>query len=87
MENLNSIGKPSTFACPDCDGVLWEIADTRPARYRCHTGHAFSLRTLADTQGTATEDALWTAMAERHEAEAEEAARHARHVQDMLTPP
>ena len=62
MEQLNGIGRPSTFACPDCDGVLWELDDTEPARYRCHTGHAFSLRTLEATQAGATEEALWGAI-------------------------
>jgi two-component system chemotaxis response regulator CheB len=62
MERLNHIGKPSMFACPDCDGVLWEMDDAKPPRYRCHTGHAFSLRTLEETQSSKTEDALWGAI-------------------------
>ncbi len=35
METLNEFGKPSMFACPDCDGVLWEVGDANPPRYRC----------------------------------------------------
>ena len=62
MENLDAIGKPSHVTCPDCSGVLWEISDTRPPRYRCHTGHAFSLRSLCATQDSASEDALWAAI-------------------------
>ena len=62
MEKLNDIGKPSTFACPDCDGVLWEVGDADPPRYRCHTGHAFSLRSLEATQSGAAEAALWGAI-------------------------
>jgi len=62
MEHLNAIGKPSTFACPDCDGVLWEIAGTQPKRYRCHTGHGFSLRSLVYTQALNTDHALWGAV-------------------------
>jgi two-component system chemotaxis response regulator CheB len=62
MERLNQIGKPSMFACPDCDGVLWQIDDSKLPRYRCHTGHAFSLRTLEETQSSKTEDALWGAI-------------------------
>lgn len=62
MEDLNQIGKPSVFACPDCDGVLWEIMDSKPKRFRCHTGHAFSLRSLEHTQATNTNRALWSAI-------------------------
>ena len=62
METLNEFGKPSMFACPDCDGVLWEVGDANPPRYRCHTGHAFSLRSLEATQSSATEEALWGAI-------------------------
>jgi two-component system chemotaxis response regulator CheB len=42
MSDMNSIGKRSVFACPECNGVLWEIEDGDLARYRCHVGHAFS---------------------------------------------
>ena len=60
--NLNALGKPSTYSCPDCNGVLWEIQDLQPPRYRCHTGHAYSLRSLIDAQTVATEDAIWGAI-------------------------
>ena len=62
MEDLDQIGKPSVFACPDCDGVLWEILDSKPKRFRCHTGHAFSLRSLEYTQATNANRALWSAI-------------------------
>ena len=47
---------------PDCHGVLWKIEDSHPARYRCHTGHAFSIRTLEHTQAAASEEALWSSI-------------------------
>jgi two-component system chemotaxis response regulator CheB len=80
MERLNEIGKPSMFACPDCDGVLWEIDDSNPPRYRCHTGHAFSLRSLEETQHGRTEDALWGAIRslEQREGLLRALARHSR---------
>jgi two-component system chemotaxis response regulator CheB len=62
MEHLQAIGFPSTFVCPDCKGGLWEIRNTQPQRYRCHTGHAFTLRTLQHAQGEATDEALWSAL-------------------------
>ena len=62
MQNLDAIGTPSKITCPDCSGVLWEIRDSQPRRYRCHTGHAYTQRTLEHTQGTRTDDALWIAL-------------------------
>jgi two-component system chemotaxis response regulator CheB len=77
MEHLNAIGGPSRFACPECSGVLWEIGDAKPRRYRCHTGHAYTLRSLADTQDQAADEALWSAMRalQEHEALLRELAR------------
>ena len=82
MERLNEIGKPSTFACPDCNGVLWELDDTEPPRYRCHTGHAFSLRTLEATQAGAMEEALWGAIRalEQREGVLRKLAEHGRSI-------
>ncbi|MEO7709547.1 MAG: chemotaxis protein CheB, partial [Caldimonas sp.] len=59
METLHDIGRPSTFPCPDCDGVAWEVDNADPPRHRCHTGHAFSLRFLEATQSGTAEAALW----------------------------
>jgi two-component system, chemotaxis family, protein-glutamate methylesterase/glutaminase len=70
MEQLNAIGHPSRFACPECSGVLWELDDTQPRRYRCHTGHGYTLRSLVATQGEATDEALWGAMRALQEREA-----------------
>ena len=58
MQNINEIGNPSGLTCPDCGGGLWEIKDSPVLRYRCHTGHAFSGRSLAHTQVESTESAL-----------------------------
>ncbi len=69
MENLKAIGSPSTFTCPDCGGVLFEL-DNEPVRYRCHTGHAFSLRSLAHVQEELTDSALWAALRALQEKEA-----------------
>jgi two-component system, chemotaxis family, protein-glutamate methylesterase/glutaminase len=62
MEHLEAIGRPSTFVCPDCSGTLWEIAGASPTRYRCHTGHAFTLRTLEQTLSETLDTSLWSAI-------------------------
>lgn len=70
MEDLNHLGKPSAFTCPDCEGVLWEIAGSQPRRFRCHTGHAFSLRSLEHTHAINTNQTLWSALRALQEREA-----------------
>jgi two-component system chemotaxis response regulator CheB len=70
MHALKSIAAPSTFTCPDCGGVLFELNDKRPIRFRCHTGHGFSLRSLAFTQEEITDSALWAGLRALQEKEA-----------------
>jgi two-component system, chemotaxis family, protein-glutamate methylesterase/glutaminase len=61
MEHLTRFAKPSSFACPDCHGALYEVRDAHPRRFRCHTGHGFTIRTLQNTLAEASEEALWSA--------------------------
>lgn len=58
MEHVNAIGSPSNLSCPDCGGTLWEVSDGSLLRYRCHTGHAFSGRSLAHNQMETAENSL-----------------------------
>jgi two-component system chemotaxis response regulator CheB len=69
MEHLEAISKPSTFVCPDCHGALWEVLDSRPQRFRCHTGHGFTARTLQDALALAGDEALWNALRSLQERE------------------
>jgi two-component system, chemotaxis family, protein-glutamate methylesterase/glutaminase len=62
MTHLGEIGSPSTFVCPDCHGSLWELGNVQPPRFRCHTGHAYTLRTLQHAQSVGTDEALWNAL-------------------------
>jgi two-component system chemotaxis response regulator CheB len=41
MENQEHIGTPSTFSCPECGGILWELEEGGLLRFRCRVGHAF----------------------------------------------
>jgi two-component system chemotaxis response regulator CheB len=52
----------STFACPECGGVLWEIHDGDLVRFRCHIGHSYSDEDLLSLQDDRIESALWSAV-------------------------
>lgn len=56
------LGEFSAFTCPECHGVLTKIMDGKLARFRCHTGHAFSADTLMATLTEKIEDSLYSAI-------------------------
>lgn len=70
MAELSRIGSPSGLTCPDCGGSLFEIREGKPQRFLCHTGHAFSLLSLAALHENVTEDSLWVALRALQEKEA-----------------
>jgi len=53
------LGKVSDYTCPDCHGVLVQIKEGPITRFRCHTGHAFSLKALLAEVGNAIDNGLW----------------------------
>jgi two-component system, chemotaxis family, protein-glutamate methylesterase/glutaminase len=57
-----TLGEPSPFACPECHGVLLEMRDHPPRRFRCHTGHAYTLESLLSDMDEGIEDSLWSAI-------------------------
>lgn len=57
-----AMGTPSANSCPECHGTLVEIREGSISRYRCHTGHAYSLRTLLAETEVAIERSLWNAV-------------------------
>ena len=56
------LGNPSKYACPECHGVLLQMNDQVPLRFRCHTGHAYTLESLISDMDEAIEDSLWNAI-------------------------
>jgi two-component system chemotaxis response regulator CheB len=56
------LGKVSKYTCPDCHGVLVQIEEGSIVRFRCHTGHAFSLKTLLVEVNNAIDTGLWATM-------------------------
>jgi two-component system chemotaxis response regulator CheB len=72
---LDQLGRRSTLTCPDCGGVVWQVGDAAPLRYRCHTGHAFSEASLDAAQKAELEDALWSSVRRAEERAALAASR------------
>ena len=64
-----NLGEPSLYACPECHGVLSQIEEGSLLRFRCHTGHAYSLSTLLSGITGSVEDSLWNAVRTLEEAE------------------
>lgn len=59
---LERIGKPSDYACPECHGVLLELKAGTRTKFRCHTGHAYSIASLLAAIGEGIEESLWNAV-------------------------
>jgi len=56
------LGQLSPYACPECHGVLSRIKEGTIIRYRCHTGHAYSVDSLLTSLTEKVEDSLWNAI-------------------------
>jgi two-component system chemotaxis response regulator CheB len=56
------LGEPSSYACPECHGVLLQLKEAAPLRFRCHTGHAYSADSLLSEISEGIEDSLWNAI-------------------------
>jgi two-component system chemotaxis response regulator CheB len=57
-----TLGKVSGYTCPDCHGVLVQIEEGSIVRFRCHTGHAFSLKSLLAEVNQSIDNGLWDTM-------------------------
>ena len=58
---VQELGRPSSFACPECHGVLLQVEEGGRFRFRCHTGHAYSAESLRAAIDQGIEGALWKA--------------------------
>jgi two-component system, chemotaxis family, protein-glutamate methylesterase/glutaminase len=59
---LEGIGVPSSFACPECHGVLLQLKEGSRTRFRCHTGHAYSVASLLAAIREGIEESMWNAI-------------------------
>ena len=58
-DTAGRFGVPTPLTCPDCHGTIYEIEEGGLLRYRCHTGHAFTLESMRASQTEAWERALY----------------------------
>jgi two-component system chemotaxis response regulator CheB len=62
MSDMDRIGRRSVFACPDCNGVMWEIEEGDLVHYRCHVGHAYNAELMSFAMDENVRRALATAV-------------------------
>ena len=56
---VTKLGTPSLYTCPECHGVLLQLHNQAPLRFRCHTGHAFTADALVAQASEMIEENLW----------------------------
>ncbi|AMJ64014.1 chemotaxis protein CheB [Hymenobacter sp. PAMC 26628] len=55
-------GKLTPFTCPDCHGALTQLIEGKLIRYRCHTGHAYTVSALLSEVTQSVEGLLYQSM-------------------------
>lgn len=63
------LGELTSYTCPECHGAVAQITEGKLIRFRCHTGHAFSLDTLLVEVTKTVETSLWSTLAKIEESE------------------
>jgi two-component system chemotaxis response regulator CheB len=56
---IMKLGELSPYTCPECHGVLLQLKEGSLLRFRCHTGHAYSLNSLLAEVTQSIEESLW----------------------------
>lgn len=55
-------GQLTPFTCPDCHGALTQLIEGKLIRFRCHTGHAYTVSALLGEVTESVESLLYQAM-------------------------
>jgi two-component system chemotaxis response regulator CheB len=55
-------GEPTQFTCPDCHGVMTKLIEGKLIRFRCHTGHAYTISALLSEVTESVESMLYQSM-------------------------
>jgi len=59
-QGVFDLGTPSPYSCPECGGVLLQLKDGGIPRFRCHTGHAYSIHSLLSAVSEGIEREMWS---------------------------
>jgi two-component system, chemotaxis family, protein-glutamate methylesterase/glutaminase len=62
MREIMALGKFTPYTCPECHGALISLQEGRLTRFRCHTGHAYTLSHLMSELTQHTENAIMNAL-------------------------
>jgi two-component system chemotaxis response regulator CheB len=62
------LGPLTPYTCPECNGVLVQLKEGGVLRFRCHTGHGYSVNSLLDEVTEAIEGDLYAVMRGMEEA-------------------
>src|SRR5687767_13985737 len=62
LRSVNDLGDQVPFNCPGCVGVLWQVAEGKALRFRCHVGHAYTASSLHAAQSAKIDETLWVAL-------------------------
>jgi two-component system, chemotaxis family, protein-glutamate methylesterase/glutaminase len=68
QKGVMELGTLTPFTCPECHGVLVRIHESEMARFRCHTGHAYTDSSLLEGVMESTGEMLWQVMRSLEEA-------------------
>lgn len=60
--NIIGHGELTSFTCPECHGALTQLIEGKLIRYRCHTGHAYTVSALLGEVTQSVEGFLYQAM-------------------------
>jgi two-component system, chemotaxis family, protein-glutamate methylesterase/glutaminase len=61
-ELMRRLGDPVALSCPACGGVLNEMKDRPPLRFRCQVGHAYTAEAVAAVKEHSVDEAIRVAL-------------------------
>jgi two-component system, chemotaxis family, protein-glutamate methylesterase/glutaminase len=62
LTQLERLGELTSLTGPDSHGSLWKLTEDKSIRFRCGTGHAYTVETLRTEQNEAMENILRNAL-------------------------